>query len=84
MTTNWDVLNKRYQIFPYGLCGKHYDSLDDKVKSGYLYIVPYSVPSHQIYRCCGKVDGKSCNEYIKHTDTVKSYYVYGTNPCPPR
>jgi hypothetical protein len=84
MTTNWSDLNKRYQIFAYGLCRNHHDALDDKIKGDYLYISPYSVPAHQIYRCCMKVDGMNCNEYIKHTDKGKSYYVHGTNPCPPR
>ena len=85
MTTHWDVLNKRYQIFTYGLCGKHLDALDDKMKSSYLYIYPSSVPAHQIYRCCGKVNGKDCNEYIKHTDKAISYYYYvdGFVPRPP-
>ena len=84
MTTIWDALNKRYQIFAYGLCKDHHDALDDKTKSSYIYIVPYSVPAHQIYRCCGNVDGERCNKYIKHTDKGISYYVHGTSPCPPR
>lgn len=80
MTTNWDVLNTRYQIYFYGFCGEHYDIFDDTTKANYIYMVPYSVPAHQIYRCCKK----DCDNYIKHTDKGKIHFVHGNNPCPPR
>ena len=84
MTTDWTRLQKRYQVYFYGLCQEHYGKLDERSKESFLFMVPYSVPAHQIYRCCGKNSDQYCEEYIKHTDKTKNFYVHGTTPSPPR
>jgi hypothetical protein len=80
MTTDLYSLSKRFQIYEYGLCKIHYNELDDNTQQQYIYIVPYSVPAHQIYKC----SVKNCNEYIKHKDQGKLFFVNGMTPSPYR